>query len=106
MKDLKYLIAYIAPLSAIFGVAAAGWWSYSAFIIGFVLIPSLEQFVVPKSTSNFSETTETVKLSNRFFDFLLYLNLPLLYILLWVFFSQNRDNCANTEYHTNQLVGS
>lgn len=101
MKDLKYLLAYIVPFSAIYGVATGGWWSYTAVVVGFVLIPILEQFVVPQSTANLSQTDETVKLSNRFFDILLYLNLPILFILLWIYFSQ----IATGTLATYELVG-
>ena len=88
MKDAKYLLAYVVPFAAIAGVYVGAWWSYSAAIIGFVLLPILEQFVVPQSTKNLDETEEDSRSVRVFFDVLLYLNLPLLYILIWVYLSK------------------
>ncbi|MEM6317068.1 MAG: alkane 1-monooxygenase [Bacteroidota bacterium] len=88
MKDLKYILAYIIPLSAVWGIQTGGWWSYAAVMIAFILLPVAEEFILPKSTSNLSEGDESVRLSNRFFDWLLYLNLPLLYWVLWIYFQQ------------------
>ncbi len=86
MKDLKYLLAYIAPLAAYLGIYYGGFWSLGAIYVGYVIIPLLE-LVLPKSTDNLPEEIEPQRLSNRFFDFLLYLNIPLLFGLLWYYFS-------------------
>jgi alkane 1-monooxygenase len=84
-RDWKYLIAYVAPLAAFWGVYAGGAWSPGSLYIGFVLIPLLEQFL-PKSTVNVSAAEEPARSSRRVFDVLLYLNIPLLYGLLAYFF--------------------
>lgn len=83
--DLKYLwgfigVPYIVLISLIFN----GYWTFFAPIIAFVGIPTLEQ-VLPRKKTNHSEETETSKLSNRFFDVLLYLNVPIQYGLLFYF---------------------
>jgi alkane 1-monooxygenase len=90
--DVKYLIAYIAPLAGFWGVYAGGWWSLGSIYIAFVMIPLLEPFL-PGSDRNLSPDEEKAKLSVRFFDWLLYLNVPLLYGLLVFFFHTlvNRD---------------
>ncbi len=83
-KDTKYLIAYLAPLAAFAGIYYAGIWSLGAMYVGFVLIPILEIFA--KGTQeNFSEPVEATKKEDRFFDVLLYLNLPILYALIVVY---------------------
>ncbi len=81
MKDIKYLLAYSVPFSAFIGVYLGGFWSPAAIYFAFVLIPILEVYL-PKSTENHSEDVETERLSNRFFDVLLYLNIPILYSLI------------------------
>ena len=86
MKDLKYLLAYIAPLAAYLGIYYGGIWSLGAIYIGYVMIPLLESFL-PKTTFNHPTEEEPKRLSNHFFDILLYLNIPLLFGLLWYFFS-------------------
>lgn len=79
--DWKYLIAYLAPLAALAGIYLKGHWSFSGIYVGFVLIPILE-LIGPRSAENFSETEEAERSVSRIFDWLLYLNLPLLYGLI------------------------
>ena len=83
-KDVKYLFAYIAPLSAIFGFLMSGWWYYAAFVVGFILIPIVETSLAGNS-SNLSEEEETIQLNKPWFDFLIYLNFPLLFYILYLF---------------------
>ena len=86
MKDLKYLIAYIAPLAAYAGIYLGGIWSLGAFYVGFGLIPLLE-FIVPASPENLDTEEENRRAASPFFDWLLYLNIPILYGLIWYYFS-------------------
>jgi alkane 1-monooxygenase len=81
MKDLKYLLAYSVPFAAFLSVYFGGYWSLGAVYFAFGLIPILEIFL-PQSTENHSDEAEPVRLSNRFFDILLYLNIPILYSLI------------------------
>ena len=85
MKDLKYLIAYIPILSVYFGVYYQGVFSYSGLIIAFGVIPIVEMFSKGK-TANLKPTEEDSVLRQRLFDWLLYLNLPLLYGLIAYYF--------------------
>lgn len=80
-QDAKYLIAYLAPLAAFGGIYYGGIWSLGAMYVGFVLIPILE-FFTSGTKENFSPTVEASKKEDRFFDVLLYLNLPILYALI------------------------
>ena len=68
MKDLKYLLACIAPLAAYLGIYCRGIWSLGA--------------ILPKMTFNYPTIEEPKRLSNRFFDPLEYLNIPLFFGLL------------------------
>ncbi|MFN7115189.1 MAG: alkane 1-monooxygenase [Saprospiraceae bacterium] len=85
LRDSKYLIAYIAPLAGYLGIYLGGIWSFGSIYIAFVLIPILEQFL-PKSTWNLPPDVEDKKAVSRFFDVLLYLNIPILYGLIAYFF--------------------
>lgn len=85
-KDLKYLIAYIAPLAAFLGIYLQGAWSFSAVYVAFGLIPALDA-LAPKSAYNYSPEEENARLSNRFFDLLLYLNIPILFGLIGYYFN-------------------
>lgn len=101
MKDLKYLIAYIAPLSALIALYFQGLLSYSGLFIAFILIPVLEELFAKKSTANFSETEEESRLKNIFFDVLLYLNVPLLYGIIFYYFY----NLAYADLAPYEIVG-
>lgn len=79
--DWKYLIAYVAPLAAIAGIYIKGHWSFAGIYVGFVLIPLLE-ILSPISPQNLPDEEAEQKEKSQFFDLLLYLNLPLLYLLI------------------------
>ncbi len=85
MKDLKYLFAYVAPISAFAGLYYGGIWSLGAVYVAFGLIPLLE-LLLPYSKQNFSEEEEESRASIIFFDILLYLNIPILYGMIWFYF--------------------
>jgi len=78
MRDLKYLAAYLIPLTAVLALSFQGIWSYSTVLFAFGLIPLVEPFL-PRSEVNLTSEQRQAKLKNRLFDWLLYLNLPILY---------------------------
>ena len=81
-SDLKYLAAYIVPVLCVLGIYQLGGATYSAFIFAFVLIPVLE-FFAPQSEENLTEEQKDSKLASMFFDFLLYLNVPVVFAILF-----------------------
>lgn len=96
----KYLIAYLLPAAAITGLYLGGWSVWLTVIIGFVLIPTLEM-IIPKSDKNDDEATEIKKTESVFFDILLYLNLPLLYFILFYYLQKITGGGLTT----NEYVG-
>jgi alkane 1-monooxygenase len=85
MKDLRYLIAYIPILSVYFGIYSLGIFTYSGLAIAFGVIPMVE--VLSKGNNiNLKPTEEDSALRQRLFDWLLYLNLPLLYGMIIYYF--------------------
>jgi alkane 1-monooxygenase len=78
MKDAKYLIAYVLPLTAVAGLMWQGWWCWAAPVLAFALIPLLEQWL-PQRTENVAPEGEESRTTRRFFDWLLYLNVPLVF---------------------------
>lgn len=95
MKDAKYLLAYVAPLSAFAGLYYGGIWSLGAVYVAFVLIPFLEM-ILPYSKENLSKSEENKKAKVIFFDVLLYLNVPILYSLIFYYFSIMADGGLTT----------
>ncbi|MEM7572845.1 MAG: alkane 1-monooxygenase [Bacteroidota bacterium] len=77
-KDLKYLLAYLLPTVTVIGMYLGGSWAFAGVLFAFGLLPLLE-LVLPTHTENIEETAELSRSRRRFFDLLLYLNLPILY---------------------------
>lgn len=100
MRDAKYLFAYLLPLSGYLGLYLGGAWAPGSIYVGFVLIPLLEQ-VWPRRPDSIDPAEESVRGERRFFDWLLYLNLPLLYgaTLYFCFLVKAGD------YSTGELIG-
>ncbi len=84
-KDYKYLLAYIIPLSGIFSLLKGGQFSFTTVVIAFVLLPVLDS-IVPSSKLNLSLEEKKQKELNKYFDALLLINLPLVYITAFYFF--------------------
>jgi len=82
VKDLKYLLAYSVPLSVLAGICLNGAFSYTSILYVFVFIPFVEIFS-PQKQESFTENEVNNRLKNKLFDWLLYLNVPIVYALLF-----------------------
>ncbi|SDG58660.1 alkane 1-monooxygenase [Psychroflexus sediminis] len=98
--DLKYLTAYLIPICAILGILNPAQFSYLTPIVTFGIVPVLELFT-PQLTQNLSETDKTSKANHPFFDWLLHLNLPVVYFILGF----SLFTLEFKELNTVQLVG-
>lgn len=81
-SDLKYLAAYIIPVLVVWGIANGGLSSYAAVIFAFVIVPIFEPFF-KASEENLSPEEAESKASSLIFDALLYLNLPIVFFLVF-----------------------
>lgn len=98
MKDIKYLFAFVAPASAALGLWYGGLWYYAAFVITFVLIPLIEP-LLNQRTANILPEEEEVRSKQRWFDFLLYLNIPIVYgIVIWSCYIVSTQNLSTIEW--------
>jgi alkane 1-monooxygenase len=84
---MKYLIAYILPLSCMAGILWQGVWSWAAFVIAFVIIP-IGDFFSPTIIDHLSTQEKEKKNKNPYYDWIVLLNIPLLYFLLYLFLSE------------------
>src|SRR5262245_59437630 len=91
MRDLKYLIAYLVPASALLGLAWQGAWSWLTVVLVFGILPLIELYT-PKSIGNVPEAEEEGRSKQVFFDWLLYSNAPLVFGItgwyLWIISTQ------------------
>jgi alkane 1-monooxygenase len=78
MRDLKYLCGYLIPIGAFLSVYQGGYHSFDAILISFVFIPLLELFLTGNQ-DNFSSEKEETYTEKPIFDWLLYLNVPMVY---------------------------
>jgi alkane 1-monooxygenase len=84
-SDLKYLWGFIGvPFIVIVSLFFNGYWVFFAPVVAFVGIPAMEQ-ILPRQRINHDREMEGTKLSNKVFDILLYLNVPIQYGLLIYF---------------------
>jgi alkane 1-monooxygenase len=76
MKDLKYIAAFTIPLTAFIGLYFKGVFSFLTPVYAFGMIPILE-ILLPVDTKNLDVKSVETKLKRKIFDWLLYLNLPI-----------------------------
>ena len=82
----KYLLAYLLPACVFLGIYFKSYCTYSGLVFAFVFLPILEIFL--KGTSeNYQENDEIPLTTNVLFDVILYLNIPILYAILFYFFN-------------------
>ncbi len=87
IRDLKYLAAYINPTLTVIGLWLGGAFTFMNVIFVFVMVPIIDQFS-PISEENIPISERAEYLKRRLFDWLLYLNLPILYFVLGFFIHQ------------------
>jgi len=98
MKDLKYLAAFSIPLFAFVGLYFQGYWTWATPVFAFLCIPVLE-LIFPVDTDNFSETEVDSRLKQKVFDWLLYLNLPIVFgLVIYGLFIIDNNNIEAYEF--------
>lgn len=75
---MKYLWAYSIPIVGITGIYLQGIWSYFLVVFVFILIPILER-ILPLNEANYSEEEKAKRLKDKLYDWLLYLNILIVY---------------------------
>lgn len=81
MTDLKYLAAFSIPLMAVLSISLKGYWAFATPVYAFIILPVLE-LILPMDERNLEQNEVENKLKKQLFDWLLYLNLPIIYGIL------------------------
>lgn len=98
LRDLKYLLAYLVPAICIYALQARGAMSWATVVFVFIFIPVLEPFL-GNSTKNLNKQQRQRALHTSLFDWLLYLNLPIVYFTIIYFVDVlNTMPLNNSEY--------
>jgi alkane 1-monooxygenase len=99
-NSLKYLWALVIPAVLVAALYFRGLFSFGGLFVAFVAIPLLE-FMIQDDAHNISPEEEKGRLKNYFYDFFLYINVPILWcILISCFFVLN-----NSVLHTYEYIG-
>lgn len=100
MKDLKYLSAYIVPFFSWISLNNHGLMSWLAVFVIFGAIPILEYFL-PQDEKPYSETEINQRKYSIFFDLLLYLNVIIVYFILYTLI----DTITTNEFDLFTVIG-
>ena len=94
IKDLKYLMSYSIALTAFIGILIGGPLVYLTVVYTFIFIPILESNT-KEYINEYSDDEKKSRNLDPFFDFLLYLNIPIVYGIFFV--------SLNTLVYTNSI---
>ncbi len=100
MRDLKYLFAYTVPVSTLISFSSFGLGTYTAVFYAFVVLPVLD-VVLGSDDTNLSEKRVETKKINKIFDWMLYVNLPIVYCLMIYGFTR----VFNNNYSLFEMIG-
>ena len=100
MNDLKYLFAYTVPIAAYIAFESTGIGCYATVFYAFIVLPVLD-VVTGETQTNISKEAVLSKKNKRVFDWMLYLNLPIVFGLLYLVFTKIQA----TEYALYELIG-
>ena len=94
IKDLKYLMSYSIAVTAFIGIVVGGPYVYLTVVYTFIFIPILESNT-KEYINEYSDDEKKSRNLDPFFDFLLYLNIPIVYGIFYV--------SLNTLVYTNSI---
>ena len=98
MNDLKYLFAYTVPLASFVSVMGGGIMTLTAPFYVFIFIPVLEM-LLKDYDMHYTNDEKEKRRYNRFFDVLLYLNIPFVFLILFFgFYQLFTNNYSSLEY--------
>ncbi|MFL2622390.1 MAG: alkane 1-monooxygenase [Candidatus Marisimplicoccus sp.] len=99
IKDLKYLMSYSIALTAFIGILYGGPFVYLTVIYTFVFIPILESYT-KEGKNTYTDDEKKNRNLDPFFDFLLYLNIPIVFGIFFI--SLNTLLYSNTYF---EIIG-
>lgn len=90
VRPYKYFSPFIVFILTWFAFHRTGWLTFLPVIYGFAFIPFLELFLKPDS-KNLSAAEEEMAKADKTYDYILYLIVPLQYLMLIVFLFSLKD---------------
>lgn len=83
IRDLKYLMSYSIAVTAFVGILLGGPYVYLTVIYTFIFIPILEVYI-KQDDQIYSTEEKKIRSVDIFFDFLLYLNIPIVFGIFFI----------------------
>ena len=94
------MAAYTIPLATALSIYSSGWLTFSTVIFAFIIIPVTE-ILVGKDKKNLKMEEAEKKRHNSLFDLMLYLNLPIVFgLLYWALIKVSTEN-----YYIFEMIG-
>lgn len=90
IRSLKFSLVYSTPLVVLFSIYSENYWSFSALVFVFFIIPFFELFT-KGSVKNLSKIEEEIAKEDKLYDWLLFGLVPMQYIILIFFLYQVSD---------------
>ena len=103
MRDLKYLFAYTVPVSVYISFVSNGVWTFSAIFYVFLILPVLD-ILTGETSSNLNSKEISYKKTQWIFDLMLYLNVPIVYGLLFLMFTKIQSQSYETYEHVGLIL--
>ncbi len=79
----KYQSVFIIPILAIVSFLGHGFWSFTLPVIVFIFVP-IAEFISEQSELNLSQEEEDLALQDKYYDWLLWIMVPLQYIVIFI----------------------
>lgn len=99
-KYFKYFCAHLVPAVVAFSLYMGGYYTFSALVLLFGILPFIELFTTGKKT-NMDRVEEEIAKEDRVYDYVLYLLFPLQFAVLFYFLYR----VSGTNLHTYEIVG-
>ena len=103
MKKFKYLAVFSLPLTVFIALMSYGWVSYLPLLVFFGLVPLLELFFPPDS-KNMDEHERVLAEKDSFYDYMLYLTVPVQVATLIFFLFQIQEPGLNTTTFVGRIL--
>ena len=100
MKDFKYLFAYTVPIAVYISFISTGLWTFFSVFYVFIIIPLLD-LIFGETKENLTDEDISYIKNKWIFDLMLYLNLPIVFGLLYLILFNINSNV----YEVYELVG-
>lgn len=96
-RRLKYSLGFTIPLAAFLSVYLGGIWSWLTPVYGFLVVP-LAELLLPQNTGNLNSAEEELAKNDRWYDRVLYLNVPVQYaVLIYFLYTVSHRVLSNLE---------